>query len=522
MEDAVEPLLFTVDERYRIRDIESILKVLGSIQSDPPRTEELLVVDSFDWRVYRHGGFVTQVRHGSRVRTVWRDRESGAVMNVLVGPTPRFAHEFPAGPLREKLSAALDMRALLPVVRIRSRVYELRLLNSEGKTVVRVFLELHKAIAEAGKEMPLGKVLRIAPVRGYGKACKKVRSRLLKMGAGTPVHDLLIEQALHVVGRHPGENDHASVRLVADIPVSLAMAVILRDLFRVMEANEEGVLAGTDTEFLHDYRITVRSVRSLLGQLRRVFPVSMAHLRSEFAWLGAVTTPVRDLDVFLLHFVDPSGFFPRHGEHLLPLQTFLIREQENARNSLQHELKSARYQRLKRELRHFLNRPESEEWPDQAADRVLEMASQQIWRGYRRIIRQGGAITAGSPAEARHDLRKTCKKLRYLLGFFHSLYPAAEMSILMKAMKQLQNNLGEYQDLFFQSQSLIVFREKMAASGELTDQVDLALEAVLARHARREIVVRKAFDSRFQKFSDSANQKRFRRLFSQPVKRGKA
>jgi len=511
-------MLFRVDERYRARDIEGILQVLGPIQTDAPRTEERLVLDSVDWRLYRRGGFVEEIRYGTGVRTVWRDRKSGEVVNMQPGPAPRFAHELPEGPLRNKLSDALDIRALLPSVRIRSRIRELRLLNSEGKTVVCVLLEQHTA-RSGGEGVSLGSALRIVSVKGYEKACQRVRTRLLKMGAGTPVQDTLIERALHVVGRHPENDDQPPVRLMADIPVSLAMAVILRDLFQIMEANEEGVISAMDTEFLHDYRIAVRSVRSLLGQIHCVFPPSIKQFRSEFAWLGSITTPVRDLDVFLLQFTDPSRFFPGQGRNLLPLRDFLNREQGKAQDVLRQQFESDRYQRLKREFRAFLDHPEVAEWPALAAKPVMEIASQRIWRGYKRVMRQGRAITGDSPPEALHELRKTCKKLRYLLDFFRSLYPAREMDALIKEVKRLQNNLGEYQDMFFQANALAGFRRRMAVSGELTNHVDRAIEAVLARRARGEVLVRKVFDRRFSRFSDAGNQKRFRRLFGHRSKR---
>jgi len=322
-----------------------------------------------------------------------------------------------------------------------------------------------------------------------------------------------------VAGHHPDDDDRFPIRLMADIPVSLAMAVILRDLFRIMEANEEGAISGMDTEFLHDYRIAVRSVRSLLGQFRCLLPPSISSFCSEFAWLGSITTPVRDLDVFLLRFTNPSRFFPGRGKDLVPLRNFLNREHKKACNGLRQQFESERYQCLKREFTAFLDHPEVAEWPAPAAKPVMEMASQHIWRGYKRVMRQGRAITANSPAEALHELRKTCKKLRYLLDFFRSLYPAGEMDALIKAMKRLQNNLGEYQDLFFQANALAGFRQRMAVSGELTDRVGRAIEVVLDRQARREVMVRKAFDKCFAKFSDAGNQKRFRRLFGNRARR---
>ena len=66
--------------------------------------------------------------------------------------------------------------------------------------------------------------------------------------------------------------------------------------------------------------------------------------------------------------------------------------------------------------------------PAALADRpVEEVASQRIWRMYKKVLKAGRAVTADGPAEEMHELRKDCKKLRYLIEFFRSLYPGKEL-----------------------------------------------------------------------------------------------
>ena len=50
------------------------------------------------------------------------------------------------------------------------------------------------------------------------------------------------------------------------------MKAILRHTLAVMRANEEGIKADWDTEFLHDYRTAVRRTRSALSQIPGIFP----------------------------------------------------------------------------------------------------------------------------------------------------------------------------------------------------------------------------------------------------------
>ena len=58
-------------------------------------------------------------------------------------------------------------------------------------------------------------------------------------------------------------------------------------LLDIMVANEPGMRADLDTEFLHDYRVSLRRTRSLLGQIKNVFPEdAVTHFRTEFQWLA--------------------------------------------------------------------------------------------------------------------------------------------------------------------------------------------------------------------------------------------
>src|SRR3990167_9711488 len=64
-------------------------------------------------------------------------------------------------------------------------------------------------------------------------------------------------------------------------------------------ACRERLLAATDPEALHDLRIALRKLRSLLRPLRGV-PACDA-LQKQAAELGRISGPLRDLEVLLAH-----------------------------------------------------------------------------------------------------------------------------------------------------------------------------------------------------------------------------
>ena len=139
--------------------------------------------------------------------------------------------------------------------------------------------------------------------------------------------------------------------------------------------------------------------------------------------------------------------------------------------------------------------------------RVLSAA--RILEIYRRILAEGRAIGDHSPPEALHELRKSCKRLRYLLEFFRGIHPAKPVERTIARLKRLQDNLGAYQDVQVQRAVLREFRDPAQAS------LDAAgIEAVDGRCtalAERERKTRTEFTTRFARYDSKRAHKRFTR-----------
>lgn len=274
---------------------------------------------------------------------------------------------------------------------------------------------------------------------------------------------------------------------------------------------------GTDTEFLHDFRVAIRRTRSALTQIKSVFPKRIVdRYKTEFAWLGQQTGPSRDLDVYLLNFDNYRDSLPAAMQaDIEPLHEFLVRRQKIEHRALVKTLNSARYRRLIRNWRNFLEQPVNERTTMKNAGRpVIEVACKRIWSIYRRAIREGNAITAESPADDLHELRKTCKKLRYLMEFFQSLYPAGNIRELIQILKTLQDNLGDFQDYEVQVITLKRFSHQMVAEGLAPPDTLLAMGMLIDGLERRQQQAREEFSGRYAGFSQQDNQDRFRKLFA--------
>ncbi len=295
-----------------------------------------------------------------------------------------------------------------------------------------------------------------------------------------------------------------------------ALCQLCRRQLDAIERHRPGARAGRDPEELHDLRVAVRRTRSILGEFRNFFPqAALTHFRSEFRWLGEVTGPVRDLDVYLDRLPAYQALLPGEAAGaLVPFQRFLGKHRRQEQRRLIRRLDSKRVRSLLAEWRGFLDTGGSESWPEIAGEPAGEVARRRVWKLYRRFLREGGAITAGSPDCALHRLRITGKKLRYLVEFFSKHYPPQEIEVLVKAMKAIQDFLGDYQDCTVQQERLAELDRQMAAEGGLAHETHAALARLVEILRHRQQRMRKAFPKRFRLFSHGRGRRGFVRLYA--------
>jgi len=289
------------------------------------------------------------------------------------------------------------------------------------------------------------------------------------------------------------------VALDPEMPSHLAIAKILRHVFYAMEENESAWMANSNADTLHDFRVAIRRARTALGQFREMLSAAAtAHFCGEFAWLGRLTGPVRDLDVYLINLAEYQHTLPPHiQENLWPLHTFLTCKREGAHRMLMQQLQSSRYLRFKQDWREFLD----DGFSENSETLAINMANRCIARLFRHVLREGGAIQKSSPPEALHELRKSCRKLRYLIEFFRIFYLHNEVSMLLARLKHLQDKLGEIHDLAIEYASLESFRKEMSAEGNLSEACDHAMKILVENLRQRQSDARLTFAACFAEFT---------------------
>ena len=454
---------------------------------------------------------------GRTLMTLRRIKSSVGQRTLAVESVPRFVDDFPAPVWRQRLAPLLSHRALLPQLSLHCRCIPLQYIDTQGKLCLQLAIENNRLMLDQGAYRMPGKRIRLLPVKGYENITQQVARYLAQELGLAPAGDNELSAGLALLQRRPGDySAKLDVPLEPGMTTAAAMQKILLVLLDTMERNEAGVIKDIDTEFLHDFRVAVRRTRAALGQIKGVFEKQrLDPFSNDFAWLGKLTGPTRDMHVYLLKYGSYYETLPQEMRpHLAPLKVFLEKKLARERAAMVRHLKSQHYRHLKQDWRAFLSLPADESSELKHAQRPIKaVANERIWKMFTRVLKDGNAITAASPAERLHRLRIDCKKLRYLLEFFASLYPPAKLQRLIKALKRLQDNLGDFNDLHVQMVALRHFQEQMAAEGELTPETQSALELLLAHFNELQLSQRLLFSDRFSDFSERQNRALFETLF---------
>jgi CHAD domain-containing protein len=481
-----------------------------------PVTLRRLWLDTFDWRLYRSGLTLEQTARRGAVDLVLTGRDGAVLAADHLAPGaaarpawPGLLDVLPLGPLRDQLGPVVGVRALLPVARAVSLVTDRRVLNSDDKTVARVTVDRMSVTHPApGAVLPR---LAVTALRGYQAQAQRIADLLAAAPGVAEGGQSGLEAALAAAGRRPGDySGKIDVRLTPRMPAAAALAAVLTSLYDTLTANVPGTVRDLDTEFLHDLRIAVRRTRSALKLGGDVLPGGMAgRFRPEFKWLGDLTTPTRDLDVYLLGYpAMAAGLIAATADELRPFHDHLERSRAAAQRGLARGLRSARFRRLDGEWRHALATADAGSRRPTAA----RLAGSRIRRAHRRVISDGSAITATSPPESLHELRKRCKELRYLLEFFGSLYDPGEQWRAVRELKSLQDCLGEFQDTQVQHDEIRAFATQMMDERAAPAATLLAMGEIAAGLAAAQQRARSQFAGRFRDFASPASQSRIQEL----------
>ncbi|KWH38654.1 metal-chelation protein CHAD [Burkholderia cepacia] len=236
-----------------------------------------------------------------------------------------------------------------------------------------------------------------------------------------------------------------------------ALFALSGDITAQWLGNEGGVLEYDDPEFVHQMRVALRRLRTLM----RFFPRFADRqwrdtLGVDMHWLAALLGTVRDWDVFATESL-PALIAADGGDGEWNGTLDAARAQcVAARGELRQALHSARYARLTLGWLEWLGSLALPHAEDDAPS-LRRHATKRVRRLFGHLY-ASPSLTSLDTA-ARHRVRIDAKRLRYALEFFASLASRRTRTETVKTLARVQSVLGEANDAIVALRHL----EKLAA-----------------------------------------------------------
>ena len=446
--------------------------------------------------------------------TTGADRAEGTRWEQDLPLTPSWPvmpDQLAAGAVRTAVTAVSGLRALVVAARTRTALTKAVVRNADDKIVARVAWRRTRLVepASAGPELPVR--LSVAPLRGYGGDVATLAEMLI--GGGDFTND---ESSPHIdVLAAAGPVVTPAPPMTPDLPASVAIAQALQAFSVAMRQNVPGTLADVDTEFLHELRVAVRRIRSVLKRAGDVLPAAMTQrYPEEFRWVGQFTTPTRDLDVFTLDLPELRGVVSDRSA-LDPFAQHLLRRRKAARRDLVTALRSSRFADLLEDfdtdLATVLTSADS---AGPAGPTAAELARNRIRAAYRRMATPARALTKDTPAADVHDLRKRGKDLRYVLEVFRALCDPDDYAAVISDLKKFQDILGRFQDSQVQVVALHQMAQQMLDAGERRAEPILAVGELAGHFHADQLDARAQLDRQSADYLGARTAKRVEKLVS--------
>jgi len=239
--------------------------------------------------------------------------------------------------------------------------------------------------------------------------------------------------------------------LNAEMSVTYAFAQVVSSCLAHLQANERGLVASDDDEYLHQVRVALRRLRSAFSVFGRALPrAAFEALLEELRWLGSYLGPARDWDVFATQSLPALGTaFP--GERGLRwLVEATAARRADADRGAREAVASVRYTTLLLDIVAALYRQPWTTLEDEGAAteraRPLPQFAAAILTRYHRKVAKCGRDHANLDTTALHAWRIQVKKLRYAADFFSSLYEYKTTRAYGAALAGLQELLGSLND----------------------------------------------------------------------------
>lgn len=294
-----------------------------------------------------------------------------------------------------------------------------------------------------------------------------------------------------------------SLTLSPNADLHFSVPAFLHHEFNYARRLEKGLASGIEPEFNHQYRVTLRRIRTLCMLLHETIPrFELGILKPNLKLLMRQTNVLRDLDVFIIGRSAYFDMLPKRIDSLKKVFTHIEVMQSKEQLRVKQWLQSDGYHKTCVLLNNSLNRAAAND-NELIHSSTLHFSNNKVLGHFKKVIKASRQLSPNSPDEQVHNLRLKCKKLRYLLEYFSDLYTDERHKSNVKHLKYLQDSLGDFNDTSSQLAFFKYLQESNIFSQEERKTVKVLIKQLKKHHHNARLSVLEHLNE----FQHTLNQK---------------
>ncbi len=265
------------------------------------------------------------------------------------------------------------------------------------------------------------------------------------------------------------------IQLKKKMSIDCAIEIIFSKLIGAVLINRSLILSNSyDTEYLHHMRVALRKARTLLTcYLTTLTDGGKGGLTESLSVLARRTNSLRDLDVLLL---SKNHYLTMVGKGNINAVNNLFQILEKKRNmglcKVHQLLRSDEYLSSIELCEHFIN-SRKDKSKNFEINNLIYFSMESNMKAFKAVE---CLITAGKKSDKYyHKLRIRCKRLRYLIECFSSLYDRVVVEKFRSKLVALQDSLGRINDLTVQQVILQDMDSELLGKDEVIENLILLL-----------------------------------------------
>lgn len=281
----------------------------------------------------------------------------------------------------------------------------------------------------------------------------------------------------------------------AEQTIEEVFEIILDTNFLLLKKFEPMAIDAKDSEGVHQMRVSLRRMRSLLSLFKPIFSKRVTYFLSEdMHYAGLELTRARDLDVYI-----EENF---QDKELTEIEQSMVKiakkHQKKEYKKVSKLIKSKRFKKFHKSLAHWLS---SRGWrekinaeeQEKLQENIIPFAIEIIALYQKKLISQGSNIESLDD-ESLHKLRILGKKLRYATDFFTPLFDA-KMILFTDNLKKLQDILGILHD-----QSVMKELHKSLLKGKKSNKLQKFVQKLEMQQKEKSIEIKKLLKMEWETF----------------------